>query len=471
MCLLLSSCSDWLNVKPYDQILEDDVFSNESHMTAALNGLYISLDNPDLYARNLTYYTLELMGQRYHFSSGLSLANYQERTSLPYFKYSENKEDVKHLDAIFTKAYNVIRDVNYYIAKVEKTEGVVSDAEKKILLGEAIALRAFLHLDMLRLYGPPPTINPDGMSIPYYKVAGRNWEPFETNSEIITKILGDLDTASAMLKDDAVLTVGGTSGDGEDFFADGRNRRLNYFAVQALKARTLMYKGTSESIRQAGDLAKSLIENETFGEAFPWVSSSSELNADKAFSKEVIFGINVAEMYNDWRDWFSLSKSNVTANILPTATKMVDHMFNAAPFSESTDWRVCMWSLWSNRDYAMSTRYMEPSDTPSYLNFQGLVRKSEIYLIAAEAFQDEKYVNTIRQNRGLKLLAEELGSYELQDEIEKEYMKEFMGEGQMFYYYKRRGEDYIMGRAGSMITISDPEAAYAPLMPQSERER
>ena len=44
------------------------------------------------------------------------------------------------------------------------------------------------------------------------------------------------------------------------------------------------------------------------------------------------------------------------------------------------------------------------------------------------------YLNKIRAYRGLKALTDDST---LQNEIYKEYCKEFLNEGQMFYYYKR----------------------------------
>ena len=66
-----------------------------------------------------------------------------------------------------------------------------------------------------------------------------------------------------------------------------------------------------------------------------------------------------------------------------------------------------------------------------------LLKLSEMYLIAAEASGDKSYLQTLRDHRGYV-------NYPLDDdcdlaaEIEAEYQKEFMAEGQLFYYYKRQ---------------------------------
>ena len=50
--------------------------------------------------------------------------------------------------------------------------------------------------------------------------------------------------------------------------------------------------------------------------------------------------------------------------------------------------------------------------------------------------------NTVRRNRGIaedKMIPERITSKDLTKEIEKEWKKEFLGEGQIFYFYKRLG--------------------------------
>ena len=56
-----------------------------------------------------------------------------------------------------------------------------------------------------------------------------------------------------------------------------------------------------------------------------------------------------------------------------------------------------------------------------------------------------------RQARGItQELDENLGYLEVKDEILKEYRKEFVSLGQLFYFYKRWGMENIVGYAGSM---------------------
>ena len=48
-------------------------------------------------------------------------------------------------------------------------------------------------------------------------------------------------------------------------------------------------------------------------------------------------------------------------------------------------------------------------------------------------------LNKIRENRGISTPLENLNADQIIKEIQKEYHKEFISEGIMFYYYKRTG--------------------------------
>jgi len=48
-------------------------------------------------------------------------------------------------------------------------------------------------------------------------------------------------------------------------------------------------------------------------------------------------------------------------------------------------------------------------------------------------------LNKIRENRGISTPLENLNADQIIKEIQKEYYKEFISEGVMFYYYKRTG--------------------------------
>lgn len=111
-------------------------------------------------------------------------------------------------------------------------------------------MRAMMHFDLLRLYGPSYNENTKSTTaIPYQEDAKREISPLRSAEYIVDRVIEDLKAASELLKDnDPVFTTGVgnavTSDDGlerADFTY--RQLRLNYFAVQTLLARAYLWKG------------------------------------------------------------------------------------------------------------------------------------------------------------------------------------------------------------------------------------
>ena len=73
--LLFASCSNWLDVEPKTTVEEEEVFSRELGFKESLTGIYIKMTSTDLYARNLSYGFLDILGQRYHINDKL---NYED---------------------------------------------------------------------------------------------------------------------------------------------------------------------------------------------------------------------------------------------------------------------------------------------------------------------------------------------------------------------------------------------------------
>lgn len=59
-----SSCSDWLDVRPADEIKEEYLFETGNGYRTALNGIYRKLATFDLYGSNLSWGLIDA-GDRY----------------------------------------------------------------------------------------------------------------------------------------------------------------------------------------------------------------------------------------------------------------------------------------------------------------------------------------------------------------------------------------------------------------------
>ena len=64
--LTFTSCSDWLELYPADEIKEEYLFSSGDGFRTALNGIYRKMSTFNLYGSNLTWGIIDAWGQSYY---------------------------------------------------------------------------------------------------------------------------------------------------------------------------------------------------------------------------------------------------------------------------------------------------------------------------------------------------------------------------------------------------------------------
>ena len=260
LMFMIQGCSDWLNVKPSDRVSEENAFSTISGFKQALNGIYVELNQSDLYGRALTAEFVEILAQGY-------AINVEATANLLLSKYEYGGSDAKsRASAIWAKAYNLIANTNLLVKNCDVNRSVLPDDYYHIVKGEALALRAMLHFDLFRLFGPVYGKDSTVTSIPYYKEFVLDVKPSLLGNEFIQQVIDDLSEAEENLQEyDPVITFG-PKGDRLDNFKSDRNLRLNYYAVQALLSRVYLYRGNNA---KALEYAKKVIEVQE--QWFPWV--------------------------------------------------------------------------------------------------------------------------------------------------------------------------------------------------------
>jgi hypothetical protein len=230
-----------------------------------------------------------------------------------------------------------------------------------------------------------------------------------------------------------VVAVTGTDPIGD--FVKLRNRRMNYYAVLGLKARVLLYKGD-----KPGALAAARLVIEEAGKWFPWTAAGLTLpgiqDPDRTFSSEVLFGVQNYDLYNQQKNLFAavIEPSKILAPIPQTLAQIFEN--NENDYRLRINW---VSGAAAGKAYKTFVKYDDVlNKSLLFRNHQPLLRISEMYYIAAECSSDPnqalQYINTVRENRGLNNLQSPVS---INDVLQKEYRKEFWGEGQTFFYYKR----------------------------------
>ncbi len=473
---IISSCSSWLDVEPQDRVMEDKIFSDREGFLKALNGVYIELVDPSLYGSDLSYGTLDVLAQYY---------NVKNNSNSSYWIYGNyNYADAnakKKIDAIWSTAYNMIANCNTIIEKCDEKEEMLGQTFYPLIKGEALALRGMLHFDMLRLFGPVYREETKKQKcMPYITTSVQKVYPLSTAEEVLTSVIRDLKDAEKLLTIDPVITEGPRNYSNETGKNDlyYRQYRLNYFAVRALLARAYLWGGHQNEAFTYAKLNIDECQEEVTVESdkkllFPFVTRESALDyncPDRVFSGEVLFALYNLSRANIYDEHFSPSlRSHAIFTV--AGDKRWKELYD-----DENDYR---YKHWDSKVVETNVIYFRKFEEVS--NFDGesmafrymmpLIRMSEMYLIAAETTDDADYalacINKLRRHRGCVTIT--LLPGELEDYITKEYRREMIGEGQMFFYYKRKGMQNIPdGGATETSSMNMELQNYTFPLPESE---
>lgn len=422
----VSSCKKWLEVKPKTEVESTVAFRNEQGYKDALTGVYIQLTANGLYGQELTFGTLDILAKQYTNISGSPYASFDG------YNYNYAQLELKtRLDNFWTGLYSAIANTNSLITNIDVADpSIFAGSTRNIIRGEAYGLRAFLHFDLLRLYAPAPSSGGGAAAaaIPYVKTIDPKATPTSSVTEVLAQIQLDLNVAAEALKGVDPILQGKTS---TGYLRD-RIYKFNYYAVKALQARVYLY---------AGDQTNALIcAREVINSGrYPAAQSANIINGnDRLFQDEIIFALNINTLAANASNYFSRTATSLLGK---SAVNYSSEMDNS-----STDYRLLY--LTGTADVTsilFPTKLIPNANAPAVFgNKMPVLRASEMYYIAAECLKTSNpqaavdYLNYVRTNRGqTTLIAASSTPAQIQNEIFKEYRREFICEGQLFYYYKR----------------------------------
>lgn len=452
-------CKKWLDVSPKTQVRERDLFETEDGFKDAMTGAYQLLSGKNAYGQNLTMGFADALAQRYN---TLSTSHIFYATA----RYQYTNAAVKtYIKDTWSALYAGVANVNNILEQIDNKKPVFSGNNYNIVKGEALAIRALLHFDLLRLFGTVPIVNANKPSIPYVTTFDKEVYPLLTVTEVINNCLTDLNAAAELLQTDKNIR---TVYNDDPFLSYTRNH-MNYWAVKGLQARIYLYKGD-----KAAALAAALEVINEGGPQFPFVTPAAAAavnNRDRAYATELLFSIYTYKLADYAKNYFRTDAVNGIP-VLYTSTTDLNTLYETAN-GGSSDLRYLYWFNSYGAGYS-TTKYWQDdySDQESVEQLKGLIpviRLSEMYYIAAECAdtpaEGVAYINVIRNKRGLPVLSAAINATALEAEILKEYKKETYAEGQLFYYFKRKNTARI---DGSNINMND--ATWILPMPDDEVE-
>ncbi len=395
----LSSCSDWLTIQPENALSKDEMFESKSGFYDALYGVYTECDNNYGHNGNLTTYTIEHLAAQWDVKSE---SNEEKMRS----------HDYKNLDSdlslIFGNQYRVIANINLILEYLE-SQNFLKKEDYKQIKGECLGLRAWLHFDLIRLWGPVPSkINKGRNYLAYVTKFTNSWHTYHTYDSFMEMLTNDMTEAEELLTDLPIE----------------KNYRLNILGVKALLSRISLWQENKEYALKYANEVISIADSLTDingKQSYALGDLNSIGSKDYTFSREHLFG-----RYDDF-------ESTPFRNILYNT---VSHLNSLYEFSAS-DIRYMQWE--DRKEDGMEAPAMNLLKYISKKGSVSIIRLAEVFFIAMEC-GDLSLANTLYEKfcaaRGISYSSIN-NNKQLQDILYKEYRKEFIGEGVMFYYYKR----------------------------------
>ena len=213
---LFGSCKKFIEAPPPTNFLApSQVFADSAGATAAITGVYINMwdlgNTPAFGNGGIDIYT----GTSSDEMTGTSTVSFTQELNLNTISSTNS-----YVSTLWTTAYNYIYGANACIAGVIN-DSALSPTVRARVMGEAKFVRAWLHFNLVNLFGPVPLI----LSTDFNLTAV---QPRTSVDSVYAQIFADLLSADSLLANDP---------------APISNIRPNRYTVNALLARVSLYRG------------------------------------------------------------------------------------------------------------------------------------------------------------------------------------------------------------------------------------
>ncbi len=487
--LAVASCGDWLDVNPRAQIKQSALYSSEEGFQSSLNGVYAAMGSAAMYGFSGTVLIPESFAR--HWTVPNSTASNINRLSN--FDFS-NQSVEPVLDGMWQYYYNAIAQLNDLLANLEGSEVKFGASNRALLEGEARGLRAFLHFDLLRMFGPMPVnVSESAVAIPY--VTEMSVDPRKSLSltyvEVLAKITADFNEAERILGAEDPLVFNskevldgrvenapvylndGSATDETDEWHRLRQGRFNYYACLAARARFCQWTGDKAG---ATSYAKKVIEAKN-PDGTPKFTLANETEyqggrANLTMFCEQLFGLQLPQ---ETQKSLKEQVFEVVATLYSQLPDYLDECYEKTTNPDDIRYRPNRY--WEQKtDQSITTNYFRKFTGNETIGIETnrrmpLLRLAEMYLIVIENLPVADALPWFREFRIARAMGVATengfasgGEAGKMARVEKEYRKEFFGEGQMYFFYKRLDyRNYTWPMAYAL-----PANAYAVPKPDSQ---
>lgn len=443
--LLLSSCDDYLNTLPSYSLVSDEAITTEEDTEVAVNGLYQGL----ISAGGYYYYGTDFITRPEVGGDDIQTRMSGDRTE-NFYRFTDRQNNAK--ESLWYVPFVVINRANVLLEAIDGGSVPMTEVTKNSK-GEALAVRALAHFNLLITYGTPyQKDNGASLGVPIVTsvLNAAALPERQTVAQGYDAVLKDLNNALELISDDK--TYG----------------HINIWGVKALLARVNLYKGDYD---EAYKYAKEVVEKGGYS-----LVPNSEYVAmwGKRENSESIFDLDFSTTtYGGARELIGSVAAPQSYGTM-VATDDFLNLLNEDP----ADVRLGL--LIKDKEGKKRAVNKYPGlDGNVFVNNVRVIRLSDIYLIGAEA--------ALRKNTPDQDLADEY-LYQIRhranpsnnkitatlDLIKKERRKELVMEGHRLYDILRVG-DTVERKGGShflngedLITVSWND--YRTIMPIPQAE-
>lgn len=451
----LSACNSIIDIEP--EFVKDgsQIFTTIEDYEYALTGAYSLFREVGYFASGAqttsTWASLpDMMGDNLVRTTE-DLANWQEQVN---WVYESTDSDI---NTAWQEAYSVVAQANLVLRNIDQFSATNPKAVNRIK-GQALAIRAVAHFDVLRYWGTDYDLNSTGLGIPYVEIVDINNKPSRlTVAESWAKIFADMTQAETLLGN-----VDGTINSGNS------RSYLDQKAVRALLARMYLYAGQYE---EAEAFASQVIAEEPLATGADFEGIWTD-----ASTAEVLWAVP----FNAGEGSPSSGVHNAPSN--RNRFRPADPLL--ALYDQNNDIRYGTYfgvrSLSGAPRNILRKFYGRGNASDNLVNWK-VIRTGELYLIRAEARArqggaKEALANTdlndLRSARIADYAPETLTGSALIEAIFTERKKELVGEGHQWFDIKRttrtieRTDPGLL--AGSGVILTPEHRAWVWPVPQSE---
>ncbi len=487
--LAFCSCNSWFDVTSSNEIREKDHFAIDQGFAQSVAGCYIQMGENSLYGEYISYALPEVAVNPYR-TMGTNSTEYLALAYLQKHLWSSSYAKPV-IDNIWTSSYRVIANANEALKNIDQKESTLDPINYHILKGELLAIRALMHFNLLRYFGYGNWSNRKTeldakLTIPYVTTVEKNLTPQSTGSAVIANTFKDLNDAATLMKD--YDPVSSTHPDNyyskvdEEGFYESRNFHLNYYAVRAITAQVYQWIGDytnaltpAKEVIDAVGTSKSVSIGNTTAFTLHLMPVSEVTSTTSALTREAVFAIETQNLSDKTLTLFNPNYSTNQTDVMSLNEGQMQELYN----NSNTDYRfvkLLHHNMTSSPAGYVPQKYYSGFGIDNYFkNKINVIRLPELYFIAAESYarsgnldQALSLMNTFRETRGLYEPLIGLNQAQILEEIGKEYQREFLSEGMMYFYYKRIGAETVPAKSGAM-TDADYVLPYPDLEIQSGR--